>query len=89
MELAIALPVLALILVGTIDFGRVFWLAMVVQNAARAGALFGAQSSANAADATGMQTAGNNVLTANGLSTTGAVTAARTCECATDAAVTE
>ena len=87
MELAIALPVLALILVGTIDFGRVFWLAMVVQNAARAGAMFGAQNSANAANAAGMRNAGANVLTANGLSATSAVTAARTCECATDAGV--
>ena len=87
MELAIALPVLALILVGTIDFGRVFRLANIVQNAARAGALFGAQNSTNAADTTGMRTAGNNVLSANGLPTLNAVAPTRTCECATDAGV--
>ena len=85
MELAVALPVLAILLVGTIDFGRVFRLAMIVQNAARAGALFGAQSSANAANTPGMRTARDNVLTANGLSTTGMADPARTCECATDA----
>ena len=74
-----------MLLIGTIDFGRVFRLTMIVQNAARAGALFGAQSSANAANTTLIRGAGNAVLTANGLPTLNAVAPVRTCECATDA----
>ena len=81
-ELAVALPVLAIVLVGAIDFGRVFRLAMIVENAARAGAMYGAQDSAHAVDAAGMRLAGGNVLTANGLIALNAVTAAPTCECA-------
>ena len=83
-ELAIALPILSVLLIGTIDFGRVFRLTMIVQNAARAGALFGAQSSANAASVTLMRQAGNAVLTANSLPTLNAVAPVRTCECAND-----
>lgn len=86
-ELAVALPVVAIILVGAIDFGRVFRMAMVVQNAARAAALYGAQSEAKSADTTGMRGAGNAILTANGLNTLNAVAPSRTCECATDAGV--
>lgn len=37
-ELAVALPLLLVIMVGTIDFGRAFRTAMIVTNAARAGA---------------------------------------------------
>jgi Flp pilus assembly protein TadG len=55
-ELAVALPVLAMILVGTIDFGRVFYTASACTNAARAGAELGAQGG----DAAGMQTAATN-----------------------------
>ena len=87
-ELAIALPVLAVLLVGTIDFGRVFRLTMIVQNAARAGALYGAQSSANAANTTNIRIAGNNVLIANSLPTLNAVAPVTTCECANDAGTT-
>jgi Flp pilus assembly protein TadG len=54
-EMAVVLPFLGLILVGTIDFGRVFHTAMAVTKAARAGAQYGTQSSANAFNVTGMQ----------------------------------
>jgi Flp pilus assembly protein TadG len=40
-EAAFALPLLALVLVGTIDFGRLFYRTMAVTQAARAGAQWG------------------------------------------------
>lgn len=86
-ELAAALPLLAIILVGTIDFSRAFRTAMIVMNAARAGALYGSHSVTNSADNTGMQNAATAVLTANGLTGAGAVTPSRLCQCATDAGV--
>jgi Flp pilus assembly protein TadG len=47
-ELAIAFPVLALLLVVVGDFARVFYTAIEVANAARAGVQYGAQSYATA-----------------------------------------
>jgi Flp pilus assembly protein TadG len=86
-ELAIALPMLIVVLLGTVDFGRVFRSTMVVTNAARAGALYGAQDPSLAADTTGMIAAANAVLTANALTTGPAPTASTLCQCATDAGV--
>lgn len=64
-ELAFALPVLTLMLLGAADFGRVFFFGIAVNNAARAGAQYGSQTVITAADLTGMQAAattdGSNV----------------------------
>lgn len=80
-ELAVALPLLAVILVGTIDFGRAFRLAMVVTSAARAGAQYGAQSAYNAGDVAGMQGAATAVLAANGVTAGATASAIRACYC--------
>lgn len=77
-----SLPILALILVGTIDFGRVFRLAMVVTEAARAGAQYGSYSLVHSVDGLGMEAAANAVLTANGLSSGAAAT--YVCSCIDD-----
>ncbi len=53
-ELAFALPVLALILVVAADFGRLFYAYLEVINAARAAAQYGSNSVITAADSTGM-----------------------------------
>jgi Flp pilus assembly protein TadG len=53
-ELAFALPVLALILVVAADFGRLFYTYVEVINAARAAAQYGSNSVVTAADSTGM-----------------------------------
>lgn len=82
MELAVVVPLLALILVGTIDFGRVFRTAMVVTNAARAGALAGASNVTVSANATLMRNTADGVLTANGLTSGPGSTAQRQCFCA-------
>jgi Flp pilus assembly protein TadG len=47
-EFAVVFPVLVLLLIGAADFGRVFFTAIAVSNAARAGAEMGARTSADA-----------------------------------------
>lgn len=53
-EMAFMLPFLLLLLIGAADFGRGYYLAMEVSDAAHAGALYGSQ---NPTDITGMQNA--------------------------------
>src|ERR1700730_5920845 len=62
-ELAFVLPVLLLLLVGIIEIGRFAYYSILVSNAARAGAQYGAQSLAAAADTTGTSNAGTNDAT--------------------------
>jgi Flp pilus assembly protein TadG len=62
-ELAVSLPLLAVVLLGTIDFGRLFYRTMAVTHATRAGAQYGGQSVGMAADHTGMETAATNAAT--------------------------
>jgi Flp pilus assembly protein TadG len=56
-EMAMALPVLALLLLAAADFGRLYYANIEVANAARAGAQYGSQSVITAADFSGMETA--------------------------------
>ena len=56
-EAAIALPLLIVIALATADFGRVFYTAMAVTHAVRAGAQYGAQNNQKWKDDSGMQTA--------------------------------
>ena len=72
-ELALTLPVLGILLIGTIDFARVYYAAMAVGQAARAGAAYGAQSVSTSGDDAGMAQA---ALSAANLDLTPAVTAA-------------
>jgi Flp pilus assembly protein TadG len=53
-ELALVLPLLLLILAGSIDFGRAYFVAIKVSSAAEAGATYGLQ---NPTDTTGMNAA--------------------------------
>jgi Flp pilus assembly protein TadG len=53
-ELAITLPLLLLLLMGVVDFGRCFYLAVEVVGAAQAGVEYGMQ---NPTDTTGMSNA--------------------------------
>jgi Flp pilus assembly protein TadG len=59
-ELALVTPLLLLMLVGTIEIGRFAYYSILVSNAARAGAQYGAQSLATAADQAGISTAAKN-----------------------------
>jgi hypothetical protein len=78
LELALLLPVLLLLLVGVIEIGRFAYFDILVSNAARAGAQYGAQSLIQAADKNGIQTAAQN----DGL-TTMAIDSAQQCICGT------
>ena len=44
-ELAVVFPILLLLIIGVVDYGRAFYTSVTVSNAARAGAEYGAQSS--------------------------------------------
>ncbi|HYU79380.1 MAG TPA: TadE/TadG family type IV pilus assembly protein [Vicinamibacterales bacterium] len=80
-ELAFSLPFLVVLLVGTIDFGRVFYAAMTVTHAARAGVAYGTQDG-KSNDTTGMQNAAAAAATdVAGFSST----AVRLCACYTTA----
>jgi Flp pilus assembly protein TadG len=84
-ELALVMPVLVLLLVGSADFARVFYMSMAVSAAARTGAQFGASSLVNSANTSGMQTRAQAAAQAD-LGTVSAV-ASRTCYCFPDAPV--
>ncbi len=53
-ELAFVLPVLMLLALGVIEVGRYSYIAILIGNAARAGAAYGAQSNAQSADTNGI-----------------------------------
>jgi Flp pilus assembly protein TadG len=59
-ELAFVVPLLLLLMVGIIEIGRFAYYSILVASAARAGAIYGAQSLATAKDTTGISTAGTN-----------------------------
>src|SRR5262245_55842814 len=81
-ELAVSMPLLALILIGTIDFARLFYMAIELTNAARAGAQFGARSIATSGDVAGMEAAAAAASPNIGAFT--AVAEVATCMCALD-----
>jgi Flp pilus assembly protein TadG len=56
-ELALLVPMFALMLVGAAEFGRLAYADIEVSNAARAGVAYGSQNHATASDTSGMQTA--------------------------------
>jgi hypothetical protein len=56
-ELALVLPLLALVLLGTADFGRLFYETITVQSAARAGVQYGVHKGGTFEDFNGMQQA--------------------------------
>jgi Flp pilus assembly protein TadG len=59
-ELAIVLPLLVLFAIGAAEFGRLYFAAITVANAARAGAQFGAQNAVSSSNFAGMTAAAQN-----------------------------
>lgn len=57
MELALLLPVLIVVLLGIAEFARLWYAFITVDNAARVGAQYGAQSPEAARDVAGMEAA--------------------------------
>ncbi len=77
-EMAFLTPLLLLMVLGICDFGRVYYTAITLAHAARAGAAYGSQSNASASDIAGMeQAAREEAQDLDGIS----VTAERFCEC--------
>ena len=54
-ELAVAAPLLLLMMAGAADFARIFYHAITVDNASEAGALYGAQNGVMSADYGGIE----------------------------------
>jgi hypothetical protein len=85
-ELAVVLPLLALLLMGLADYGRLMYGASAVTYAARAGASFGARSVGSSSNLAGMRQAAVdagsdvNILL-------GDVAASKVCECADGTAI--
>ncbi len=78
-EFALTATLLILMFLGVADFGRAIKAACVVTHASHAGAVFGSQNSANAANISGMTTAASNdAQELPGV----AVSASETCKCA-------
>ena len=82
-ELALVLPVLVLVFVGTVDFGRVFYTSQSLTNAARAGAQYGAASPATSGDTAGMEATAEAATNLSGVT----ADADRLCQCATNTGV--
>jgi hypothetical protein len=77
-ELAMALPLLLLMLVAAVDMGRLLFMSIAANSAARAGVQYGAQSVITASDANGMvQAALQDGKDVSGLS----ATASYYCKC--------
>jgi Flp pilus assembly protein TadG len=87
-ELAIILPVFALMLLGAIEIGRMAYLGIAVHSAARAGVQYGAQNASTAINSTGMVAKANadasNITEARwwGSSAAFTATASYFCQCA-------
>jgi Flp pilus assembly protein TadG len=73
-----SMVVLPLLLLGGADFARVFYYTISLNSAARAGAQYGSQGNANAADTAGMKTAATN----DGSNIPGISASASQCTCA-------
>lgn len=90
MELALLLPILTMLLLGTVDLGRLAYMSIEVSNAARAGVQYGQQNSSTWADITGMQTAATNDAADLAGANNGNLTAVATywCQCSDGTVVT-
>lgn len=94
LEMAFVVPVLLALVVGMIEVGRFAYISIVVGNAARAGAAYGAQHPTNSADTSGISNAAQkdfNSATSgtpsNGQSTLN-VSSSYTCGCDSGGTVT-
>ena len=78
-ELALVLPLSFVLFIGILDFGRVYYSAIAVSHAARAGVQYGAQDNVKSGDFAGMRQAASDAL---GDVSNFTVTACRYCRCA-------
>src|SRR5437870_12600090 len=78
-ELALVLTLSFVLFIGILDFGRVYYSAIAVSHAARAGVQYGAQDNIKSGDFAGMRQAASDTL---GDVSNFTVTACRYCRCA-------
>jgi Flp pilus assembly protein TadG len=84
-EMMILLPIFLVLMIGTVEFGRLAYAYIEVADAARAGVQYGAQNRATASDNTGMQQAAiNDAQDVHGMT----AVATHSCACANGAAST-
>jgi len=84
-EVALLMPLLILILVGGAELGRLAYAATEVNNAAYAGATFGAKNHGTASDSTDIATAASNdAANVSGLAATSSIS----CTCSNGTAIT-
>jgi Flp pilus assembly protein TadG len=69
LEVALLTPILLALLLGAIELGRYAYFSILVGNAARAGAAYGAQNLVLSVDNTGIETAAKNDFQNNGQNT--------------------
>src|SRR5436190_11470225 len=79
-EFVLVLPLGLVLFIGILDFGRVFYTAMTVSHAARAGVQYGAQNSLTSGDFAGMRDVVTNAAADVNRNIT--PTACRFCQCA-------
>jgi Flp pilus assembly protein TadG len=85
LEFALVLPLLLLLLLGVIEIGRYAYVGILVGNAARAGAAYGAQTAITAADTAGITNAASSDFNFQGA--TLAVTEGYACACDTNGVI--
>ena len=83
-EMALTAPILFLLFIGVLDFGRVYYTAMALTQAARAGVQYGAQNDGTSTDIDGMKKA---ALDAAGDVAGITADALQFCQCASGASV--
>lgn len=89
LEVALLTPLLLLLALGVIEMGRYAYISILVGNAARAGAAYGAQSLPQSVDTAGIQTAADNDYLQNGqAASTLTVTSSTSCGCDSNGTIT-
>ena len=87
--MALVTPILLALLVGTIELGRYAYIGILVGNAARAGAAYGAEGLLQSGNLTGIQLAADNDFQNNGQPISGlTVSSSNSCGCDSGGTVT-
>jgi len=84
LEVALLTPMLLALLLGAIELGRYAYFSILVGNAARAGAAYGAQNLVLSVDNTGIRTAANNDFQNNGQNTSNLLVTPPSTSCGCD-----
>jgi Flp pilus assembly protein TadG len=89
LEVALITPLMLAMVLGVIDMGRYAYIGILVGNAARAGAAYGAQSLPQSVDTTGIANAADNDFQNNGENvSTLAVSSSTSCGCDSGGTIT-